>query len=343
MGGRHTSGVLRQIRWSSIDPGVCIACRQTIHRRSYASSAAAAAVETPTTLLNHIPPVTQATSPQPSYAVKTGVVLARAPLLTRDLDSFEKASFFYQKRLNERLTLPFTRYLYFKKDTPADLEWKRKQRLRQTPARDIGAYNPYTKEGWNDELLVGASESDPEKQVEALLDDAASPGVGSGEMGEAKKDTVERPQSRVTEADRLGDMKSLSRRLDRTLYMLIQEDQGRWRFPAAPLVGKESLHQAAERILVQSGGLDMNTWVVGNHPIGHFKFHYPLPRLLPEKGIKEKGEKTFFMKARIMAGQANLKNNALGWRDVKWLCKEEVQQSVTAGYWSAVKNMLGDR
>jgi large subunit ribosomal protein L46 len=165
------------------------------------------------------------------------------PLLTRELTSFEKAFYFYQRRMNERLAMPFTRYFYFKKDTPADIEWKRKIKDRQTAARDIGVYNAYSEESWNDELLVGAKESETEHQVEALLKDAEVPGVGGSERGESKTEVVERPMSRVTEADKKGDERSLERKLDRTLYLLVQEAQGRWRFPAANLVGRESLHQ----------------------------------------------------------------------------------------------------
>lgn len=328
--------------------------------RRYASTATAT-VETPASPLDVIPPVTQASSPQRAYQIRAGIVLARAPLITRELSSFEKAFFFYQRRLNERLAMPFTRYFYFKKDTPADLEWKRKAKDRQTAARDIGVYNAYSKEGWNDELLVGASESETSHQLEALLKDAEVPGVGSAELSEAKKEKVERPMPRVTDADETGDERSLERRLDRTLYLLVREAQGRWRFPASELVGKESLHQvcrtavsktmhdssliraqAAERIIVQTGGVNMNTWVVGHVPIGFFRFKLGKPRLIEDSGVEEVGEKTFFMKGRIMAGGPNLAENKLGLSDYKWLSKDEIAKQVTPGYWSAIKNMLAE-
>ncbi|KAI9851218.1 MAG: hypothetical protein M1838_004230 [Thelocarpon superellum] len=317
-------------------------CRNVIQQRRHASTATVA-VEVPATHLDQDPPATQASSPQRSYAVSAGLVLSRPPQITRDLTAFEKAFFFYQRRLNERLALPFTRYFYFKKGTPADLEWKRKQKQRVTAARDIGSYNAYSREGWNDELLVGAEESEPERQMEALLKDAEIPGIGSDELGEARREIVERPPPRVTQATLRGDEQSLERRLDRTLYLLVQDPNGRWRFPAAPLMMRETLHQASERILVQAGGANMNTWLVGRTPIGHFSFKYPLPRKIPEKGIDEVGEKTFFLKARIMAGQANLAENKLGLKDFKWLCKEEVERQVQDRYWGAVKNMLAER
>jgi large subunit ribosomal protein L46 len=88
----------------------------------------------------------------------------------------------------------------------------------------------------------------------------------------------------------------------------------------------------------------MNTWVVGNVPVGHYNFEYLKRRPHPERdNVEELGEKIFFMKARIMAGQANLADNKLGIQDFKWLAKEEVQKVVNQKYWSSVQNMLADR
>jgi large subunit ribosomal protein L46 len=102
------------------------------------------------------------------------------------------------------------------------------------------------------------------------------------------------------------------------------------------------LSQAAERILVQAGGLNMNTWIVGNSPVGFHQFNNP-KKVTNDKGITELGEKTFFMKGRIMAGQANLEKNSLGLKDFKWLAKEEIEKTVLDRYWAAVRNMLPER
>lgn len=101
--------------------------------------------------------------------------------------------------------------------------------------------------------------------------------------------------------------------------------------------------KAAERVLVQAGGLNMNTWVVGNAPIGHYSFSFPTRRSDLQNNVEELGEKVFFMKARIMAGQANLTNNKFGLSDFKWLAKEEIESAVTPRYWNAIRNMLAER
>lgn len=174
------------------------------------------------------------------------MVLSRPPQITRDLHPFEKAFFLYQRRLNERLALPFMRYFYFKKESPALIDFKRKIKERKTPARDIGSYDAYSQDRWHDELHVGAIESEPENQMEELLKDEENTFKGEKveiEVEDAVKEEEKaelRPSPRVTAADIAGDNKSLDRLLQRTLYLLVRKDD-QWSFPTAPLVGKENL------------------------------------------------------------------------------------------------------
>ena len=55
------------------------------------------------------------------------------------------------------------------------------------------------------------------------------------------------------------------------------------------------------------------------------------------------GSKTFFMKGRIMAGQANLDGNAFGLSEFRWLTKQEIEKLFEPKYYSSVKDMLADR
>jgi large subunit ribosomal protein L46 len=87
----------------------------------------------------------------------------------------------------------------------------------------------------------------------------------------------------------------------------------------------------------------MNTWTVGHHPIGHHVYKLRKPKSDEKAGIQKIGEKTFFMKSRIMAGQADLKENSYDLMDFKWLAKEEIQPLVNVQYWSAIKDMLAER
>lgn len=199
-------------------------------------------------IVPHIPPVTSTASATAQYVVRSGILLSRPPLITRALTPFENAFYFYQKRLNERLAMPFTRYFYFKKDTPADHDWKRKAKERNgSAARELGSYQAYGEFGWNDEVLMGDKLSEPKTMVEALVKDAVMKVEGEETGGEKEAETVEqnieRPLERWTEADKLKDRKRLDRKLARTLYLCVKGEQGSWTLPNGTLVGRENLHQ----------------------------------------------------------------------------------------------------
>jgi large subunit ribosomal protein L46 len=103
---------------------------------------------------------------------------------------------------------------------------------------------------------------------------------------------------------------------------------------------KTTSSQGAERTLKEAVGVNMHTWFVGNVPIGHRAYNYPWGII--DEG-KNGGKKVFFMKARILAGQADLADNKLGLDDFKWVTKEEIQPLVSGKYWRALKGALSDR
>ena len=87
----------------------------------------------------------------------------------------------------------------------------------------------------------------------------------------------------------------------------------------------------------------MNTWVVGNVPLGHYVRAYSQAQRDDKKNLGLRGEKVFFMKARIMAGQANLQGALEDLEDFQWLARGEIQTIFQPRDWNAVKNILGER
>lgn len=286
------------------------------------------------------PPFTA--SRKAEYRIKSGIILSRAPLLTRNLTPFENAFFFYQKRLNERLTTEFRHTLFFKENTVPDLDWNIKVNERGgIAAKELGRYFAKGRNAWNDELLVGSTLSDEGRIREILVKDAESRFTDDGE--EAKPDEivpVEKPMDRITEADKTNDVRRLDRKLDQTLYLVVQSGNGNWSFPTDDVPTDENLHQAAQRVMDQAAGVNMNTWLVGRVPVAHY---VKQPEFNEDTTIKARGEKTFFLKGRIMAGQADLTGNPLGYKDFNWLTKDELKEKFPAAYFRAIKNMMADR
>ena len=85
----------------------------------------------------------------------------------------------------------------------------------------------------------------------------------------------------------------------------------------------------------------MNTWLVGRVPIAH---HVREPAFAEGEDAKsapeKRGEKIFFLKGRIMAGQADLSGNRFGLTDFQWLTKDELKQTLPRDYFHSVRNMV---
>ncbi|EKJ70733.1 hypothetical protein NXS19_011724 [Fusarium pseudograminearum] len=336
-GGRAVKAVL------STSPNVCARCASSsssalprIPARLYSSSIAAAVAKTPT---DATPPSTAPNSPP--YDVRSGVILTRPPLVTRTLHPFENAFFFYQKRLEERLNTPFITGIYFKPDTARRLDWNIKVQERQgTVAKELGVYHGKSSKAWDDELKVGDELSNQETIVKSLLKDAESRVSDDAEVIPSEDVIpVDPPADRVTEADRKGDVQRLDRQLDRTLYLVVKGKDG-WGFPADVIPKDENLHESAKRVLDQAAGVNMNTWLVSRIPVAHVVSR---PKLSNEGVVEKKGEKTFFIKGRIMAGQADLKDNPFGYTEFKWLTREELEKELPKTYFKGVRNMMTDR
>lgn len=166
-------------------------------------------------------------------------------MLTRDVPDFENAFYFYQRRLNERLALPFTSYFYYKKASIAEAEYKKRQR------RIKDKYNPY-REGWKDELLVGdyrwkKDDFGYQELMETTVSGEEITENLEGDIAGEVKKSVNKPMPRITEADLKNDTKSLDRKLSRTLYLLVQKERktNAWTFPEADLTGEENLKEVS--------------------------------------------------------------------------------------------------
>lgn len=174
--------------------------------------------------------------------------------------------------------MPFTRYFYFKKDTPADTDWKIKAKERNgVAARELGGYNAYSKEGWNDEILLKEKDLvEPKYVIDTLVKDSKVRAVeGKDGMAVEVKEgevpelgigdtTVDGPLSRFTEADKKRDFKRLDRALSRTLYLLVKRKESGWGFPSGELDGRENLHNVCFPQILITLGADYFSRILAN-------------------------------------------------------------------------------
>ncbi|CAG8486150.1 105_t:CDS:2 [Paraglomus brasilianum] len=260
-----------------------------------------------------------ATEPKKRYRVVVGVVLSRCPIITRTLHPFEREYYKYQQRLEQARAAPFPVEFYFKKGSIAEKNW-------------------LAKESGDGEKKKSKQKKSSESQVESSEIDTSTTYIeetgSGGDLDE--KITI---ASRETEADRINDMTSLDRALQRTLYLIVRKPRKEhaWQFPQGGVNTAEGelLHQAAKRELAEECGENMDVWFVSRKPIGYCAYDFPAG-----EGDVYDGAKVFFLKAHIFAGQARVDNTEIV--EFAWVTKQEMQKYVSPQYYSYVKDMLND-
>ena len=122
--------------------------------------------------------------------------------------------------------------------------------------------------------------------------------------------------SRKTEADEKNDTKSIHRKLDKSLFLVIKNEKNFWTLPMLDNVQGESLRQTADRALKNICGQDFNAQVLGNAPFAHAKVKYS-KNYQEETGVR--GQKIFFYKA-FYKGSGKVPDKS------EWLTKDEMSE-----------------
>ncbi|KIP10326.1 hypothetical protein PHLGIDRAFT_125669 [Phlebiopsis gigantea 11061_1 CR5-6] len=239
--------------------------------------------------------------------VQTAVILNRSPTLSRTATAFERAYYSYQSRIQRALYNPLPTEFYFKPGSLLEGIFMKEENERERKAFGRPNLNPnFYKKEKAVELLPGQEE--PPKLM-----------------------------PRITEADKKKDIKSLDRKGERNLYLLIQgkDEAGEnvWRLPQSDVTETEVLYDAVQRELRSPYGFGMDTWVVSRKPVGVWRPTLPQDSADTRRFL-------FFYKAHILAGQVRPDGKSI--LDFAWLTKEEIEPRVDQYYWSGVKDMLSD-
>lgn len=121
------------------------------------------------------------------------------------------------------------------------------------------------------------------------------------------------PAPRITEADQKNDLKSTERKLDHPLTLLIEQQIGNnklFLLPQGKLTKDETLYDAAQRIVKDVCGENLQTIVYGKAPCGFYKYKYP-----KEVRGDTVGAKVFFYRAIYKGGQVDDKSGKFAWLD----------------------------
>lgn len=74
-----------------------------------------------------------------------------------------------------------------------------------------------------------------------------------------------------TEADNSGDVRTIFRKMDQFLFLVVQDKStGEWGFPKRHHEEGETMREAAKKAMDECLGNSIETFLVGNAPLGHF-------------------------------------------------------------------------
>jgi large subunit ribosomal protein L46 len=155
------------------------------------------------------------------------------------------------------------------------------------------------------------------------------------ELQEARDNELKlfQPQPRITEADIYDDRRSLNRKLDKILYLIVKKrNENVWEMPQEILKEGQTLAQGAQCSLTNVCGGDLSVQFVSNGPVAYYKYRYPSR----DDGFI--GCKMFFMKAQYMSGHVTINNNIID--DHLWITKDELIHYLSNDYYKAISPAL---
>mmetsp|Transcript_31378 Transcript_31378/g.102337 ORF Transcript_31378/g.102337 Transcript_31378/m.102337 type:complete len:194 (+) Transcript_31378:29-610(+) len=135
------------------------------------------------------------------------------------------------------------------------------------------------------------------------------------------------------------DVRSLNRKLDTFLFLVVKGSDGRWRFPEAPHQDGETMRNTAERALHETVGDALVTYTIGNAPMAHFRRAEAGTASATEGEDGDTGaggsggdaEGTLFhYKMSLLEAEGDLRRGGSA-EDFAWLTKEEIVQDEYLG------------
>ncbi|KAG8197080.1 hypothetical protein JTE90_004346 [Oedothorax gibbosus] len=146
-----------------------------------------------------------------------------------------------------------------------------------------------------------------------------------------------KPNERESEDDKTDNKQSLRRKLDSSLVLVIKQKLGndhRWVLPQTIHQNGETLKQTAERVLKEICPNPPKIRIMGNAPVGYYKYKYP--KVAREDGVF--GAKVFFFRGQLL--EKNVKFLDINQTDSLWLTHNELNEVLQKDYGKAVQSFL---
>uniref|UniRef100_A0A182KAK2 Large ribosomal subunit protein mL46 n=1 Tax=Anopheles christyi TaxID=43041 RepID=A0A182KAK2_9DIPT len=145
-----------------------------------------------------------------------------------------------------------------------------------------------------------------------------------------------KPAPRITEADKTNDIRSLDRKLEETLVLLVEQKLGtksHYLLPQGLHKKGESMRQTAERTLKECCGDTLQVTFYGNAPVGFYKYKYP-PSVRNDGAV---GAKVFFFRSVLKDSGKNIGTDKVKYQ---WLSQDELQKQLHQSYYQNVSQFL---
>eukprot|EP00298_Acanthocystis_sp_HF-20_P006412 c16282_g1_i2.p1 GENE.c16282_g1_i2~~c16282_g1_i2.p1 ORF type:complete len:322 (+),score=133.56 c16282_g1_i2:30-968(+) len=148
--------------------------------------------------------------------------------------------------------------------------------------------------------------------------------------GKPKEGTLAafRPASRLTIADRQGNVKTTNRKLATRIYLVVQGSDGVWSFPTVELNATIGLRKCLEVEVQKTIGGDKNDmfWV-GNGPFAYHKFEFSDAQ---KKAYNAFGGKVFYFSCQYVGGGNTLNIDLTKYSDFAWLSRAELPSRLSS-------------
>lgn len=240
---------------------------------------------------------------QLKWDIMAGICLQRKPVITKPLTDFEV------KYQNILLEIEFEKSLKSEHELRHDKDVLRMEQLKSGKVTDFDAIDQ----------AINQTAQDYEDQNKEELSNFKF-------------------NSHKTVADEKDDKKSLKRKLEENLILVIKQKLGHkdiWLLPQGLWNNEETLKETAERTLKESFD-DIKVRFYGNAPCGFYKYKYPKEK---REQSNVEGAKIFFFKATLLNGSIEKKGI---WADYEWATVQELNNRLIHPYMKNVKLFLSN-